>query len=677
MIKDDNQRNGVQPSLVPNGVQLQSTASPDSRPSSQSSAPSHDISGIPASLRAGPWQSQNAQRYSMPSATPGQSHPFTSAVSPPPSQSKSQSVSFADYVPNGGAPYPQSERPSDDPLSQRFARLKMTSHPFRGDLRQYSSSAGLQDNAATSWYNPRDSLDHQQRSATDGSPPRPRVQVNTSVAKDLPKPPSPTYTPTRATGQPPRSARAGARVNVTYDRPSSVVSTSSTASQGTSRSKDLCYVDQRSDASDERGRPTRRRRKSIHKPQETELEAERLYDYLKTFNVLLIDVRSREEYDSGHIFSRSSMCVEPAALRQNMSAEELQEALVLAPDEEQRLFQSRDQFDVVVYYDQSTATDSWRRGRNSAFNPAMKYLQEALYDFNQEKPLLYAPILLRGGLDAWISLLGNQALQVSDTAHRSGSSKAISRRPAPIVRDSGLEIQKRRHYRDYNPLDPEEERKWRERARSESIVLDSQPSADNSGDSEMTEETPITQAYNEFNQRFPDVAAVEQQSGHTASPSRVQEPHKIPQYPRPPAPSQPALPGVPSRPAPAVPRPSYSGVSERVVSQATPITKPHLPPYIPPKLKRLPRTGLHNFSVTCYMNATIQCLSATLPLTAFFIDYQFMKHLQRDNWKGSKGLMPELYNILLRNLWQSTDVDTIRPTNFRVRTCLRLFVDTN
>ena len=88
-------------------------------------------------------------------------------------------------------------------------------------------------------------------------------------------------------------------------------------------------------------------------------------------------------------------------------------------------------------------------------------------------------------------------------------------------------------------------------------------------------------------------------------------------------------------------------------------------------------TGLHNFSVTCYMNATIQCLSATIPMTAFFIDGQYQKSLQRDNWKGSKGIMPEYYNILLRNLWQSNEVDIIRPTNFRVCSVCVYYTTTN
>lgn len=85
-------------------------------------------------------------------------------------------------------------------------------------------------------------------------------------------------------------------------------------------------------------------------PQETEINAQRLYDYLQAFNVLLIDVRSRERFDEGHVFVQNIVCIEPAALRPNKSAEELQEALVLAPEHEYELFSRRHEFDLVVYY---------------------------------------------------------------------------------------------------------------------------------------------------------------------------------------------------------------------------------------------------------------------------------------------------------------------------------------
>ncbi|EOD47328.1 Ubiquitin c-terminal [Neofusicoccum parvum] len=51
------------------------------------------------------------------------------------------------------------------------------------------------------------------------------------------------------------------------------------------------------------------------------------------------------------------------------------------------------------------------------------------------------------------------------------------------------------------------------------------------------------------------------------------------------------------------------------------------------------------------MNATIQCLNATLPLTRIYRDGSFVKYIQKQNWRGSGGLMSENYATLIQNLW--------------------------
>ena len=135
----------------------------------------------------------------------------------------------------------------------------------------------------------------------------------------------------------------------------------------------------------------------------------------------------------------------------------------------------RDEFDLVVYYDQDAHSADWGPQRAKPPHAALRYLNDAIYDYSQEKPLRWAPILLNGGLDAWVELVGREYLQTSHTA-----AQPRDARTAPPIRrkstlGSRLDIQKRRH-REYNPLDAEEERTWRERARTESFVLDQRPS---------------------------------------------------------------------------------------------------------------------------------------------------------------------------------------------------------
>lgn len=642
MIREDNARNGMTSTLNQPQNDLRPT-------SSQISAN--------RSWLATPSPTPSSQRNSLPAYPPPDTQPPQSA-SPkqrPPVQPKPQTLQADPRFSINSAD------PDERNLADRFAKLRMNGghvasqyqdHPDRKDSRLSASSHPISMQAPAVRAGPAGDDGIRTASLTDGNS-RNSMSVDTNP---FPRPPDPTYTPTRSSMQPPRNVRM--TTSPIHDQPSTT---------GSINMHDSAQLNGYTESSETK---TKGRRKSMYPPTETEIDAQLLFDYLRTFQVLLVDVRSREEHDQGHIFAVSGICIEPAALRLNMSAEELQEALVLSPDSEIERYQRRNEFDLVVFYDQSTRSSDFMSSQDEPMNPAMRYLHDALYEFNQEKPLQRPPILLVGGLDAWVDLLGPGALETSSTVTPNKPTSGLMRRPA-----SSASRSQKRSRRDYNPIDPEEERKWRERARSESIKLDIQPEIQQPPE---YDEQPTDSPISTFATRYPDVAAVEQQYVESNPPSRpAPDLARIPNYPAPPVPSRPQtfssspMSSVPSRPAPAMQRPSYGGVSERMPSQPIAPVKPsQLTPYIPPKLKRLPRTGLHNFGVTCYMNATIQCLSATIPLTAFFLDGAFQKYLQKENWKGSKGLMPMLYHTLLRNLWQyQADVDIIRPTNFRV--CFR------
>ncbi len=409
----------------------------------------------------------------------------------------------------------------------------------------------------------------------------------------------------------------------------------------------------------------------------TAIKAADLYDCLRKENVLVIDVRSRAEYDQGHIYAKSVMCIEPVGLRIGLSAEELEERLVVSPADEVALFERRNEFDLVVYYDEKTSTNHFLSGPPTmAVAPALRALHDTLYEFNAYKPLRRPPVMLIGGLEAWVDLVGPQSLKSSSTAalSRSTRNRNLAHQPGrPIGRvpmashNSSLEVRKRR-LRDYNPLDADEERTWRETARKEEVESPEYDVGQADSDIESVaphgEEkiSPVVHSYEEFLRKFPEPSAI-RQSMMSSSPA-------------PPSRPPPSLPNVPSRPPPAVPRPSYGGVSERDSSPLSPTSRQ--PPSAQPPLYtaraishylKLPRTGLINFSVTCYMNATIQCLLATIPLSQFFLDNRWRDYTQK-NWKGSNGIMPEIYANLIRSLWRN-DVQAVRPTSLR-NFCARL-----
>ena len=406
-------------------------------------------------------------------------------------------------------------------------------------------------------------------------------------------------------------------------------------------------------------------------PHSDMIDAEMLSVYIKKYNVLLVDIRDRTQFDEGHIFATSILCIEPLALQEGTSAEMLEERLVLSPDNEQNLFARRNEFDIVVYYDQHTSDNTYLRGSPIMTRaPHLRAFFDTLYEFNEYKPLKDGrpPALLRGGLDAWVDLMGSHALATSRTAAMLGTTRqrlaAGPTRP-PLGRqrlvstNSRFEVRDRR-LRNHKFLNEDEQMAWRQQAEQEQVATneDVQTSDNEYIEDEPEPPSPFVPDYESFLRRFP---SLEQQS-MVVPPRRPVVPPKRHEPP--------PLPSMPSRPTPALPRPSYTGQSELIqpsapLARVTSSTKQPLYSSSSRMMsKRLPRTGLTNFGVTCYMNSTLQCLSATLPLANFFLDdYLYKQNLQK-NWKGSSGIMPEIFANVIRSLWKG-DVDMIKPTTFR------------
>lgn len=635
-----------------------------------------------------PTLNQSSVKLNRSSANLNQSPPNLNASSSPSLNASSSPISVHDRASKFNAMSTNSPPPSTaaDALNERFARLRMlptTSDPMR--INRSDSRASIRSNGSLTSsrdYSPRASLDASQLPASlrpagpRAMPDSLRLPLDTSFAAAMPKAPSPIYSPARnmqLSGNldlPRSSARS---IVGTGGRSNSAMSNASSYAPGNDGDDSAGYFP-RPSATPPAAPP---RRKSVHVPKEIRIGPEKLYDYLKMHSILLVDVRSREDFDDGHIFAQSIVNIDPTSLRKDMSADDLQDSLVLSPDNEQAAFSDRNKFDLVVYYDHSTTSDRFLNRPSTEREFKLRYLYDALYEFNQDKPLQRPPILLMGGIIAWTDLVGDQALARSNTATRAKSSRPIRR--VPVANGSARIHVPKRRLREYNPLDADEERKWLERARVESVVVDQKPGLDEEDEQQAEDASPFYDNIDEFNRRFPEAGKVDQRYMVDVVPQPPPSRPRIPLYPAPPPPSSfsssPAVPPVPSRPPPAVSRMSYSGVSDRSVSQSAQTTgSSDLPAYVPPQYLpanlRLPRTGLVNFGVTCYMNATIQALSATTQLTAFFLDDRFKQVIQRENWKGSKGVLPELYGNLIRSIWKG-DVEAIRPTTLR-SFCARL-----
>jgi ubiquitin carboxyl-terminal hydrolase 8 len=75
-------------------------------------------------------------------------------------------------------------------------------------------------------------------------------------------------------------------------------------------------------------------------------------------------------------------------------------------------------------------------------------------------------------------------------------------------------------------------------------------------------------------------------------------------------------------------------------------------------------SGLKNLGITCYMNATIQCLSATVPFARFFTDGRWRSAVNMVNPMGTKGNLAHAFADILHEMWQG-DLPYLTPYNFR------------
>lgn len=172
----------------------------------------------------------------------------------------------------------------------------------------------------------------------------------------------------------------------------------------------------------------------------TTIEPQELWRFLEASgspgqpSILLVDVRTRKEYSSGHVKGKT-VCIEPFTLSSNSSAWSIENSLEVSPDMERKWFAERASFDLIVMYDKSTKALPSRDSAsysNTSSGPVtfrsiadqvedsavsartLATLSKAIYELNfsdADKRLKRSPLLLVGGFEAWAKQIGDKGIQ--------------------------------------------------------------------------------------------------------------------------------------------------------------------------------------------------------------------------------------------------------------------------
>lgn len=409
-------------------------------------------------------------------------------------------------------------------------------------------------------------------------------------------------------------------------------------------------------------------KKHVPIPDSVYITAEDLYRYQsmgsQAVQILLVDLRSRDRFDGGHIRSQSIICVEPVSLQSGMSGDELAERMVVGPDAELSLFMRREEFDLVVFYDQSSTTISPFSNSGDDIKDKVQTFSKAVWDFAYEKRLKRRPMLLMGGLDAWVDLMGENSLMTiaARSSKPTNSAQAIKARSMNrIGAIRGRDAASRRKV-ESRPLTKYEESKWDETLKEDQVTgrpADADPTA--------PDEQFYVRTTDDFLRRFPDVSKIQESMTTMAPfPGRpfLYDDELISTVP------------APTRPPPALPRQRSSGISERgpstvyAAAHAVNVTNQGITtPVVTPGL-----TGLSNPGVLCYMNSLIQMISSVPPIREHIRKFSYPPPVMPPRKAGEQSdppmLMVRNLSMVLSALW-SGQYDWITPKTFAVsRLCI-------
>ncbi|SNX87490.1 related to Ubiquitin carboxyl-terminal hydrolase 4 [Melanopsichium pennsylvanicum] len=460
-------------------------------------------------------------------------------------------------------------------------------------------------------------------------------------------------------------------------------------------------------------------------------------------NVLLLDVRSRAEYEAGRILGGKTVCIEPITLREGMSSADIEDKLVLSPPEEQGAFATRNSFDLVVLYDRNLRS---LRGSYSdddipqdpTAQARMDILIRAIYENEFSKTLSHQPVLLIGGFERWAQKAGEKLILRSNAPNGSGHAQrsSISFEPGtrfPTADDPSLRGAAAEQAREQELKRSRRQQQVLADGSSPSLSYSmpgspsgpprsgmqpggvypsrtangtSSPFAAGSTNGGFSTPSLPARAYQSAGiasgaPSFPPAAAHRPPSRSNSSttfdypqlkPSSVSD--SVSPYGMA-APQPPPMAASSTTPSAATSSPrdrlhSYSTSTSTSLTPGSgsaggndPSKKQVMAPgyaghlstqssrmYASPTNGRsadeikIGLTGLKNLGNSCYMNSTLQCLSATIPLARFLLDGSYKQAINRTNPLGTQGQLATALAGLVHVMW-GEKYAFVSPVTFR------------
>ncbi|CAO3696223.1 unnamed protein product [Rhizopus stolonifer] len=369
--------------------------------------------------------------------------------------------------------------------------------------------------------------------------------------------------------------------------------------------------------------------------------------------VLLIDVRSRDKFNSGCIQHKWIIQIEPSILRKDVTIRHVEESLLNNPDVEQTLFAQRNRFDLVVYYDQNS---------NNLGDIPMNTIKRIL----EINPLRRPPMMLAGGFDAWQYVVGERGIYRFQTKERKRWHQSNSSTSSVNTNESnnnsvydyftGKNDPQQKVYMPISKPQPLATRRESSTNRYPELIASGSYKNQIEPSQHDMRPAPPAQAKLQRRRTFIDNPF----NGFTTTTSKL---YDVPPVPTVATSDTKKVQQKPPSIEPAVSRPFTLGEFHH-----TSTSDIHQTPSSvfsqQGALVAIGTTGLKNLGNTCYMNSIIQCLSGTLPFARYFISGVFRQHVNRTNKLGTGGILTERFADLLRAMWNE-NYNFVSPMTFR------------